>query len=176
MIRHEIDPHDFACQPFSLWGKRWFLLCSGMNSPGRFNIMTVGWGTFGIMWSKPIAVVAVRPSRYTYSFMEAQPDFTLCAFPAEMRDKLNFCGVKSGRDVDKAKACGLTPRHSVRVKSPGFEEADLILECKKVYYDDCTPSRFLDPSIEDNYGGTNYHRLYTGEIMMIHGTQDYKKE
>lgn len=174
MIRHEIDPDQFSCKPFPLWGKRWFLLCAGRMTPGGYNIMTVGWGSFGVMWSKPIAVVAVRPSRHTYSFMEAQDDFTLCAFPASCRSQLNLCGSKSGRDVDKIAATGFTPFPSVKVKAPGFEEADLILECRKLYYEDCDPARFVDPSIESNYGGKNYHRLYTGEIVLISGTDEFR--
>jgi flavin reductase (DIM6/NTAB) family NADH-FMN oxidoreductase RutF len=174
MIRHEIDPDLFACKPFSLWGKRWFLLCAGQMEQGRFNIMTVGWGSFGVMWGKPIAVVAVRPSRFTYSFMEAQSDFTLCAFPPEYQKQLGFCGSQSGRDIDKTAASGFTPLASVKVAAPGFEEADLILECKKLYFEDCDPDRFVDPTIEKNYGGTNYHRLYTGEIVMITGAEEYK--
>ena len=174
MTRQPIDPNVFACKPFSLWAKRWFLLCAGQNAPGRFNVMTVGWGGFGVMWSKPVAIVAVRPSRYTYSFMEGQPDFTLCAFPPALQEKLNFCGSKSGREVDKVAACGFTPRASEKVAAPGMEEADLILECRKIYFEDCAPARFLDPSIEDNYGGANYHRLYTGEILAVSGTDDYR--
>jgi flavin reductase (DIM6/NTAB) family NADH-FMN oxidoreductase RutF len=105
--------------------------------------------------------------------MESQADFTLCAFPPEFQKKLNFCGSKSGRDLDKTAACGFTPLPSLKVTAPGFEEADLILECKKLYFEDCDPDRFVDPTIEKNYGGTNYHRLYTGEIVMISGTEDY---
>lgn len=174
MIRHEIDPNTFACKPFHLWAKRWFLLCAGQNTAGQFNIMTVGWGSFGVMWGKPIIVAAVRPSRHTYSFMEAQKDFTLCAFPPACQDKLNFCGSKSGRDVDKAAECGFTPHASAKVAAPGFDEAELIFECRKIYYEDCEPERFLDPTIEKNYGGTNYHRLYTGEIVRIAGIDDYR--
>jgi flavin reductase (DIM6/NTAB) family NADH-FMN oxidoreductase RutF len=174
MKRQPIGPDAFACKPFPLWGKRWLLLCAGQNAPGRFNVMTVGWGGFGVMWGKSVAYVAVRPSRFTYSFMEAQSDFTLCAFPQALQDKLTFCGTKSGRDVDKAAACGFTPIASSKVAAPGFEQAELILECRKLYFEDVAPARFLDPSIEDNYGGTNYHRLYTGEILAVSGTADYR--
>jgi len=71
--------------------------------------MTISWGSFGVIWGKPMAMVVVRPSRHTYRFMEAGNSFTLCAFPGEYKDQLTLCGTRSGRALDKVKACGFTP-------------------------------------------------------------------
>lgn len=76
--------------------------------------------------------------------------------------------------MDKAAACGFTPIASSKIAAPGIEQAELILECRKIYFDDIAPARFLDPTIEKNYGGKDYHRLYTGEVVAISGTEAYR--
>ncbi len=152
---------------------QWMLLTAGENSPGEFNTMTVSWGGLGVIWNKPLAMVVVRPSRFTYSFMEKHDTFTLCAFPGEYKDQLTLCGTRSGRAIDKVKACGLTPVPSSIIAAPGFDEAELILECRKMYYDDIKPDHFLAAHIEKNYGGHDYHRMYFGEILAVHGTSAY---
>jgi len=86
--------------------------------------------------------------------------FTLCAFPAELKKVLSFCGVKSGKDVDKIKEAGITPISSLKVEAPGFDEAELIIECRKNYFDDFRPKHFMDTAIEGNYPGRDYHRVY----------------
>jgi hypothetical protein len=60
------------------------------------------------------------------------------------------------------------------VESPGFEEADLIVECSKIYFDDLKPENFLAPFIEENYPAKDYHRLYIGEIKAAFGTGRYR--
>jgi hypothetical protein len=55
------------------------------------------------------------------------------------------------------------------VAAPGFAEAELILECRKIYWDDMAPGHFLDPSIEKNYPQKDYHRIYFGEIVAAYG-------
>jgi len=173
MTRQIIPPDRFQCPPFHQWGERWFLLCAGTFS--RFNVMTVAWGGFGVFWSRPVVWVAVRPSRYTYEFMENHPGFTLSAFPESFQPKLSLCGSKSGREIDKVKAYGLSPIPSAHVEAPGFEEAELIVECRKIHFENLNPDHFLDKRIEDNYNGSNYHRVYTGEILSISGISAYQR-
>ena len=88
----------FNSNIFKLWDKQWFLLTSGDFEKGDFNTMTVAWGYFGMMWSKPTAVVVVRPVRHTYNFIEKYDTFTLTAFPSKYKKALNLLGTKSGRD------------------------------------------------------------------------------
>jgi flavin reductase (DIM6/NTAB) family NADH-FMN oxidoreductase RutF len=128
------------------------------------------------MWSKPFALVAVRPTRHTWHFCEKADSFTLCAFTETHRSKLSYCGSHSGRDGDKVKAAGLTPIRSRIVRSPGFDEAELVVECRKMYFADLDPSHFLDPSIESSYPKKDYHRLYLGEIVAVSGTEAWRKE
>lgn len=173
MQRYNIPPTRFTLPIVGTFHERWFLLTAGENAPGRFNTMTVSWGGLGVMWNKPLAMVVVRPSRYTFEFMEKHTDFTLSVLPADFKDQLTLCGTRSGRAVDKIKATGLTPVNSSAVSAPGFDEAELILECRKMYYDDIEPSHFLATHIEANYNGRDYHRMYFAEILAVHGAAAY---
>ncbi len=168
-----ISIDEFVVKVNDLWLNQWFLLTSGDYSMKHYNTMTVGWGYFGIMWNKPIAVVVVRPTRYTYEYINEYETFTLCAFNKKYRKDLLLLGNKSGRDYDKIAETKLNIVPSQKVSAPSFKEAELIIECKKVYYDDFKPVNFLDDSIEKNYPQKDYHRFYFGEIMEIRGTDKY---
>ncbi len=109
MNRKPISINDFVLKPFSQFDKNWFVLTAGDFSTGNFNSMTISWGTIGYIWRRPIVHIVVRPSRFTYQFMESYDTFTLCAFPVQYRDALNIIGSKSGREGDKIRESGLTP-------------------------------------------------------------------
>lgn len=173
MKREKIELGDFSFPPFRGWAEDWLLLTAGENRPGGFNMMTVAWGGLGVMWGRPLAMVVVRPGRHTFRFMESADSFTLSAFSAEHKPKLQICGTRSGRDVDKVKAAGLTPLASTRVGSPGFDEAELIIECLKTYVHDFDPGRFLAEWIAANYPSKDYHRMYFGEVVAVSGTSRY---
>ena len=168
-----IPINKFVLKAHDLWLNRWFLLTTGDYDKKRYNTMTVAWGYFGIMWNKPIAVVVVRPTRYTYEFINKYETFTLCAFPARYKDDLLHLGSTSGRDGDKISETNLHIIPSQKVSSPSFKEAELIIECKKVYWDDFNPSNFLDKSIDENYPEKDYHQFYFGEIIGIVGDDSY---
>ena len=120
------------------------------------------------MWGKPFSQVVVRPTRYTFEFMQKYATFTLCAFPAEYKKALSLLGSRPGRDGDKIGQAGVTPTASQTVASPGFAEASLILECNKIYWQDFDPDKFLSTQIEKNYPRKDYHRVYFGEIVAMH--------
>jgi len=168
-----IDFTHFNLRPVQQWDNQWFLLTAGNFARKHFNSMTVAWGSIGVMWSKPFVQVVVRPTRYTYQFMNEYDTFTLCAFPKAYRQALTLLGSRSGRDGDKIGASGLTPIPATQVTAPAYAEAELILECRKIYWDDFEPVRFLDASIENNYSQSDYHRIYFGEILTIAGTSQY---
>ena len=173
MARTPISFDQFLVKAHHLWAKQWLLLTSGDFGAGHSNTMTVGWGSLGTMWGRPFAQVVVRPSRYTYQFLERYDTFTLCAFPPAYHQALNLLGTKSGRDGDKVAEAGLTLVASTQVAAPGFAEAELILECQKIYWDDMEPAHFLDPGIEGHYPQRDYHRIYFGEIVAIHGAGSF---
>ncbi len=167
--RLRVRPHD-------LWKNRWLALASGDYEAGTFNAMTVAWGGLGEMWNFPFVLVVVRPTRHTHGFMEKYPTFTLCAFPETHRKSLTILGARSGRDGDKISESGLTPVASHQVQAPCFAEAELVLECRKIYWDDFNPRHFLDPSIESQYPLKDYHRCYFGAVVEIRGTAAYADE
>lgn len=74
-------------------------------------------------------------------------------------------GKLSGKDCDKLAETGLTLKCSSSVDSPSYEEAELILECRKTYHQDMDPKGFLDDSIQKQYSAEDYHRIYFGEIL-----------
>ncbi len=156
-----------------LWSARWLLLTAGDFASRTFNAMAVGWGSIGTMWGKPFAQVVVRPGRHTRGFMENYDTFTLCAFPERYRPAVQLLGTKSGRDRDKIAESGLTPVAASQVAAPSFAEAELVIECRKIYWQDMQPANFLDPGIAKNYPQMDYHRIYFGEIVAVTGTENF---
>jgi len=171
-----IPIEQFLAHPVKLWEPDWFLLTSGDFVSGHYNCMTIGWGSIGVMWGRPFIQVVVRPQRYTYLFMEKYPTFTVCAFPKKYRWALNILGTKSGRDGEKIALAGLTPRASEKVAAPCFTEAELVLECQKIYWSDFDPIHFIDPDIDRNYPQKDYYRSYYGQILLLRGTDKYYQD
>lgn len=156
----ESAPDKLSENPFTLIGNDWMLITAGTR--GSFNTMTASWGGLGVLWERAVATCYIRPTRLTYSFMEREPRFTLSFFGKEHKKALTFCGTHSGRDTDKVKGSGLTPVHEDAATY--FAEARLVLVCRKLYWQDIAPERFVDPGIETMYPQKDYHRMYIGEI------------
>ena len=173
MDRETIALPELNLRAFGAWEPGWFLLTAGVNAPGKFNSMTVSWGALGVLWGKPLAVVVVRPQRYTRKFMDELDTFSLCAFSEEYRGALQMLGTLSGRDTPKMKDCALTPIALTQIACPGFAEAELILECRKSYFHDLEPKNFLAPYIAGNYRG-DFHRVYFGEVLAAQGVETYR--
>lgn len=173
MQRQPINITELKVQPHHLFHHQWALLASGDFETRQFNAMTIGWGAIGTMWSKPFVFVAVRHSRYTYQFIEKYETFTVTAFPEQYHDALSLLGSRSGRDGDKIAASGLTPEASIQVAAPSFKEAELVIECQKMYADDLNPAHFLDESIYKQYPKRDYHCIYYGEILAVWGVDKY---
>jgi hypothetical protein len=168
-----ISIEQFITHPFRMWEPDWLLLASGDFASGQYNCMTIGWGSVGVMWGRPFIQVVVRPQRYTYKYMELYPTFTVCAFPKQYRQALNLLGTKSGRDGNKIAEAGLTLQASTIVAAPCFVEAELVLECNKMFWSDFDPNHFIDPGITRNYPKKDYHRSYYGHILSVMGTKKY---
>ena len=173
MHRQPISIYEFITRPVNLFHNQWFLLTSGDFATGEYNCMTISWGSLGEIWNQPLAQVFVRPVRYTYQFIEKFPSFTLCAFPEDYHDALNYLGSHSGQDGDKLAACGLTPEKASQVEAPVYAEAELAIECRKLYWQDLDPTHFLNPAIERAYPQKDYHRAYFGQIVAVNGVEAY---
>lgn len=157
-----ISPNQIQGNPFELIGKDWMLITAG--DANKCNTMTASWGQLGIMWNKPVAMAYIRPQRFTRQFVEEQARFTLSFFDGDRyRPALNLLGTKSGRDGDKIAEAGL---HTVLLdNTPAFEEAKLVLVCRKLYQADLQQPHFIDPALVGQYyPDKDFHRLYVGEI------------
>ncbi|MDR1225770.1 MAG: flavin reductase [Prevotellaceae bacterium] len=150
-----------------LIGRDWMLITAGKDT-GSFNTMTASWGSLGHMWNKNVAFMVIRPQRYTKEFVDANQVYTLSFFSEQYRDALNICGTKSGRTTNKVKEAGLTPI-ATPAGSVAFQEADMILECRKLYAAPFVPEAFIDTGIVSrNYPSADFHTMYVGEIIGVY--------
>ena len=158
----KVTPRELRLAPFSILDEQWALLVAGSRRP---NPMTVSWGGLGTLWNRPVATVYVRPTRFTFTLLEAEPCFTLNFLPERFRAALDLCGSTSGRATDKWQATGLGRMPGETVPVPRVAEAELALECRVLATLDLDPERFLDPSVDELYPRKDYHRVVLGEVM-----------
>ena len=105
----EISPAELNESPFKTIGDDWILITApDETKESGANAMTASWGGLGVLWSKPVATIYVRPQRYTFELCEKSERISLCVLPEEYRPALKICGTKSGKDTDKLKECSLT--------------------------------------------------------------------
>ncbi len=160
----EISPRELTVNPFDAFDRRWALLTAG--KPDSFNTMTVSWGQVGVLWNQDIATAYVRPQRYTKGFLDSNETYTLSFFGEAQRELLKLCGAKSGRELDKMHLSGLTP--VFREGSVWFEEAELVLVCRKIYIGKIDPDGFVDETlIAKNYPKNDFHSFYIGAIEKV---------
>ncbi len=161
-ILKQINVKSLTSNVFKLLDNDWMLVTAGTKE--LYNTMTASWGSFGILWNKPIAIGFVRPQRHTFEFMNKCDYFTLSFFTEQYRDALSFCGSHSGKTVNKIEETGLT----IALTKSGnvyFPEAKLVFECKKIYSDDLKESNFFQTAfIETIYPKKDFHRFFIGEI------------
>ncbi len=150
--------------PFQLLDQTWALLVAGQDQP---NPMTVSWGGFGTLWNKPVIILYVRPTRYTFQLLNQHSEFSLNFLSERYRHALSLCGSKSGRNVNKWNESGLHALASETISVPRVQEAFLSFECRILAWQDFDPSRFLLDEIEKNYPRKDYHRIYWGEPLAI---------
>lgn len=157
----KVDPKELDFNVFSAIGDQWMLITAGTVE--QCNTMTASWGGLGILWSKPVAIAYIRPQRYTKQFVDENEYFTLAFFPEQYRRELALCGTKSGRDIDKIKECGFTVA-AAEGGAPYFEQAELVLVCRKQMVMAMDPDAIPAEVKEKHYQG-DYHHMYWGEIV-----------
>jgi flavin reductase (DIM6/NTAB) family NADH-FMN oxidoreductase RutF len=161
----EISIRDLQDNVVKLIGDDWMLITAGTID--SCNMMTASWGGVGVLWNRPVVFAFIRPERYTREFIDAKNEFTITFLGPEHRKAHSICGSKSGREIDKVAATGLTPLFT-EAGNPVFEEARLTLECKVVYKSEIEEAKFLDPSVfprwYDEKNG-NAHIVYIAEIV-----------
>ena len=168
-MKKEINIFDYAARINEAM-KKGILLTTKAGE--KVNTMTIGWGTMGIEWGRPIFTAFVRESRYTRELLDQTGEFTV-SIPLEPADPqiLVYCGRNSGRDADKIKDAHLTPVEPDVVNAPGIKELPLTIECK-VLYSQMQDLKGVPQEILDRYspaftedGTPDRHIAYYGEIV-----------
>ena len=144
----KLDPEIFS---FFMDG---MLLTAGTKED--CNTMAVGWGGLGSLWSRPVATIYVRPTRHTLGFLEKEDYFSLSVLPKEMDDKVNYCGMVSGRDEDKFAAMNIQWKDAEYVNAPILTDCPVSIECSV---------------IESTQPGT--HELFIGKVEAVHADEQY---
>lgn len=168
-MKEYISPFDYAHVILNAL-KKGVLLTT--KDGDEVNTMSISWGTLGIEWRKPVFITFVRGCRHTGKLLDVSGEFTV-NIPLDTADPqiIAFCGTKSGRDVDKIRALGLTLEQPDAVSAPGIRELPLTLECRVVYKQQQIPDCMPDSDVRSHYPQDSnnipddYHTAYYGEIL-----------
>lgn len=131
---------------------------------GKTNTMTIGWASISYVWQRPVFIVYVRPSRYTYELIEKSGEFTVSVPYEDMKMQLGFCGVKSGRTIDKIAALEFKTFPSKTIQTPALDIKGMHYECKILYKTPMDPNA-LDKKVQAYYPNGDYHTMYFAEIL-----------
>ncbi len=166
----EVKIEELQFNPFTKIGKEWLLITAGDSE--KFNTMTASWGGVGVYWGKNVVTTYIRPQRYTKEFVDSNDTFTIAFFDETYREALNICGTISGRDINKIEKAGLTPYFVD--DTVAFEEANMIIVCKKLYHGNMPPENF-DAKENDKkwYPEKDYHTMSVSYTHLTLPTTPY---
>lgn len=134
------------------------VMVSVADRDGRPNIITVAWaGT--VCTNPPMLSISVRPERYSYPILKETEEFVVNLTTRELAFATDYCGVKSGRDVDKFKELGLTPLKAEHVGAPLIAESPVNIECKV---------REVLP--------LGSHHMFLADVVAVHADEKYMDE
>lgn len=137
-----------------------------VKADARINTMTIGWGSIGFMWGKPVLVVMVRTSRYTYDLIDKGHDFSVSVpLTNDYRKSLAEAGTKSGRDIDKFSTLQLKADMAREIESPVIGNCGLIYECRLLYKQPMDLQQLDAEIVSKYYADGDYHVYYFGEIV-----------
>ena len=141
----------------------WMLISAGDKND--YNMMTASWGFAGEMWGKDCVICAIRPQRHTFGFVD-NCDYFALSFYGDDKKIHAVCGKMSGKDVNKTQLTGLTPVFDN--DTVYFEQARLVIICKKIYADYIKPENFINCDYDEkNYPLKDYHKMFIGEIVKV---------
>ncbi|MCH5337832.1 MAG: flavin reductase family protein [Acetatifactor sp.] len=131
------------------------VMVSMADKDGKYNIITIAWaGT--VCTDPPMVSISVRPERYSYSILRESGEFVINLTTRKLAYATDYCGVKSGRDVDKFRELGLTPAEASKVRAPMIGESPVNLECRV--------SEVLD---------LGSHSMFLAEVVAVHAEEQY---
>jgi len=146
------------------------VLCTVADEEGNTNVLTLGWGQVGRAYEgDPIFIIAITPLRYSFRFIEEVGEFVIAVPDDSLRAAADLCGTKSGRDMDKFAAAGLTRVQSAHVAAPSIAECPINVECR-VYARVAPPHELLPPSHRER-PLTEQHTIYFARVL---GTYRYR--
>jgi len=134
------------------------VMVSCADSDGNSNILTVAW-TGTVCTNPPMAYISVRPERYSYRMIRETGEFVINLTTKELAFATDFCGVRSGRDVDKFSEMGLTKESASVVNAPMIGESPVNIECK------VTEVKELGS-----------HHMFLAEVVAVHVDERYLNE
>ena len=134
------------------------VMVSMADKNGKLKIITIAWaGT--VCTNPPMVSISVRPDRYSFSILRETGEFVINLTTRDLVFATDYCGVKSGRDVDKFRELGLTPVTASVVKAPLIGESPVNLECRV--------SQTLS---------LGSHELFLAEVAAVHADRRYMDE
>ena len=134
------------------------VMVSVSDKDGKNNIITVAWaGT--ICTNPPMVSISVRPERYSYHMRDETGEFVINLTNEDLAKASDYCGVRSGRDVDKFKEMHLTPDEAQYVKAPLIKESPVNIECRVVK--------------KEELGS---HHMFLAEVLAVHVDDAYMDE
>ena len=105
------------------------VLVSCGDKPENYNMLTIAW-TGTICSEPPMAYISVRPERHSYDIIKRTGEFVINLTTEALAEATDWCGVRSGRNFDKFKECGLTAEKSAVVAAPSIAESPISIECR----------------------------------------------
>lgn len=151
------------------------VMVSTADENGKPNILTIAWaGT--VCTNPPMVSISVRPTRYSYEAIQKTGEFVINLTDESLAYACDYCGVVSGREVDKFKKLGLTPLSMPHVSAPGIAESPVSIECRvknavELGSHTMFTAEVLGVTVEDSYMDENgkFDINCLGHIMYSHG-------
>lgn len=140
------------------------------------NPMTIGWGSLGTIWSRPVFQVLVRPTRYTFGLLEESQAFTVNILPDTYKKEIELCGTHSGRDINKVETCGFTMAKGETITAFYIRESFIHYECRIIHKHRLDPATLHPAILEEYYRQRDFHTVYYGEVLGVYKNVRGKQE
>ena len=174
-MKKEINPFEYTAVITDAMQHGGILLTTKAGE--KVNTITIGWGTMGVEWKKPIFIAYIRESRFTKEMLDHNGEFTVNIPVGEApREILSYCGKASGRDTDKIADLNLHLEGSDCISVPGIKELPLTRECRVLYtmVQDVKgmPQEVIDRFYPEGNGKPDHHVAFYAEILKAYRIED----
>ncbi len=146
------------------------------TEPKKYNIITIAW-TGTICTNPPMTYISIRPNRHSYDVIKESGEFVINLTTESLVKATDYCGVKSGRDINKFEVMDLTPVQGVAIKTPLIEESPVNIECKvteivKLGSHDMFMAEVVAVNVDEDYMDEHgkFHLDQAAPICYSHGS------